>query len=99
MGELLEDDQVVLPKKEVGIKRRLVTIFVYLNDLEINQGGCTYFPKCNDLRVRPKEGMAILWSNVASDGNPDPNTIHAGEPVIGTKEVVKYGLNIWITEE
>ena len=104
LGDLLADDQVLLPRKQVSIKRRLVTIFVYLNDLKGDQGGCTYFPKCSDLRVRPKKGMAVLWSNIGSDGSPDPNTIHAGEVVHVGKDdnnnaVVKYGLNVWITEE
>jgi prolyl 4-hydroxylase len=99
LGDLLEDDQVLLPKKQVALKRRLVTIFVYLNDLEMDQGGCTYFPRCGNLRVRPRQGMAVLWSNVSMNGYPDPNTIHAGEAVIGGSDVVKYGLNVWITEE
>ena len=114
MGDLLEDDQVTLPPKDVYVKRRLVTLFVYLNSLEDDQGGCTHFPYCG-LRVRPKKGRAVLWSNVTTDGLPDPRTIHAGEPVKpssttrrvtrSTKpqqkqaDVVKYGLNIWICEE
>jgi prolyl 4-hydroxylase len=101
LGDLLEDDQVLLPRKQFGVKRRLVTIFVYLNDLEQGQGGCTHFPKCDNLRVTPKKGKAVLWSNITSDGSPDPATIHAGETVRssdGDDSVVKYGLNIWITE-
>ncbi len=98
LGDLLDDNAVLLPKKHIVLKRRLVTIFVYLNDLEMDQGGCTYFPKCDELRVRPKQGMAILWCNVGVDGYPDQNTIHAGEVVRGGKDIIKYGLNIWITE-
>lgn len=102
MGDLLEDDQVLLPRKHLVVKRRLVTLFAYLNDLTEDQGGCTYFPKCDHFRVRPKKGMAVLWSNVDRNGYPDPNTIHAGETVLSESQdtnVVKYGLNIWITEE
>ena len=80
MGDLLENDQVALPPRDVHVKRRLVTLFVYLNSLEEDQGGCTHFPYCN-LRVHPKKGRAVLWSNVTTDGLPDPRTIHAGEPV------------------
>ena len=102
MGDLLDDDTVLLPPKHFAVKRRLVTIFCYLNTIE--EGGCTYFPKCNQLRVQPKRGRAVLWSNVTTDGQPDPQTIHAGEPVIQTnggseEDVIKYGLNIWICEE
>lgn len=103
LGDLLDDDQVQLPPKHFAVKRRLVTIFVYLNDLDKGQGGCTYFPKCGNLRVTPKRGKAVLWSNITADGYPDPGTIHAGEMVkstsSGDNSVVKYGLNIWITEE
>jgi len=102
LGDLLDDDRVLLPRKQLTMKRRLVTIFVYLNDLGKDQGGCTYFPKCDDLRVRPSRGKAILWSNVSADGYPEPKTIHAGETVQsspGAKNSVKYGLNVWITEE
>ena len=45
MGDLLEDDQVILPRKQLAVKRRLVTLFCYLNSLDTKQGGCTYFPK------------------------------------------------------
>lgn len=80
MGDLMEDDQVRLPRKNLAVKRRLVTIFCYLNTLEKGAGGDTYFPMCK-LRVQPQRGRAVLWSNVTSDGQADPRTIHAGEPV------------------
>lgn len=101
LGDLLDTDEVELPRKSLMLKRRLVTLFVYLNDLQPCQGGCTYFPKCGDLRVLPKKGRAILWSNVNARGFPDSRTIHAGEPVDSPtdKTIIKYGLNIWITEE
>jgi prolyl 4-hydroxylase len=100
MGDLLADDDVSLPKKQLGVKRRLVTLFCYLNTLEKDQGGCTHFPAVN-LRVKPKKGRAVLWSNITPEGLPEPRTIHAGESVQAApgKEVVKYGLNIWICEE
>mmetsp|Transcript_17490 Transcript_17490/g.49407 ORF Transcript_17490/g.49407 Transcript_17490/m.49407 type:complete len:665 (+) Transcript_17490:3-1997(+) len=163
MGDLLDDGDVVLPPKHLAVKRRLVTVFVYLNTLEEGQGGCTYFPRCggpaskkkrqqqqnqqnqrtakdvkepqkdpamtptrcsarirdrkkkkqeheeeeakkerdaatnkpseggasktrspaeDGLRIHPKRGRAVLWSNVTKGGLPDPFTVHAGEPVI-----------------
>jgi prolyl 4-hydroxylase len=108
MGELMEDDQVTLPPKDVAVKRRLVTIFCYLNTLEEDQGGCTHFPECDHLRVRPEKGRAVIWSNVTFEGLPDPRTIHEGERVVtGTStllnknndKLIKYGLNIWVCEE
>jgi hypothetical protein len=82
MGILLDDDTVLLPHKDFLYKRRLVTIFCYLNSLEQQHGGATYFPQCNHLRVTPQRGRAVLWSNVTADGQPDARTIHAGEVVL-----------------
>jgi prolyl 4-hydroxylase len=99
MGDLLENDSVLLPKKNIHVKRRLVTLFIYLNSLEKEQGGCTYFPKCN-IRVQPQRGRLVIWSNTTKEGLPEPRTIHAGEPVRSEDEnFIKYGLNIWICEE
>jgi prolyl 4-hydroxylase len=86
---------VHLPPRQIWCKRRLVTLFCYLN--AVPQGGATHFPACaSDLRVQPHPGRAVLFANILPSGLPDPRTIHAGEPVlVGTK----YGLNIWICEE
>ena len=66
-------------------KTIVLTIFCYLNSLNDDEGGCTYFPKCGDLRVKPKRGRAVLWCNITQDGQPDSRTIHAGEAVIAKK--------------
>jgi len=100
MGDLIDNDQVKLPKKHVVVKRRVLTLFFYLNTLTDDQGGCTHFPKCNNLRVQPKRGRVVIWSNVTADGLPDSRTIHEGEPVNSDeKDFAKYGLNLWICEE
>lgn len=93
MGDLHDDGMVELPPRHALYKRRLVTIFCYLND--VDEGGATYFPCC-DLRVRPKAGRAVVFSNILGNGQIDARTIHAGEPVTNG---VKYGLNIWFCEE
>jgi prolyl 4-hydroxylase len=94
LGEVDEDGRVILPGTHDGCKRRLVTIFIYLNELEKDAGGCTHFPS-SGLRVIPKRGMAVVWSNINKQLRPDSRTIHEGEPVTsGTK----YGLNAWIME-
>lgn len=106
MGDFNEDTlEVELPKKNVLVKRRIATIFCYLNDLPSGAGGCTFFPACGNLRVQPKKGRAVVFSNVTQDGMPDKRLIHAGETVIGEGYVLdkepptKYGLNIWICEK
>jgi prolyl 4-hydroxylase len=82
--------------------QRLVTLFVYLNDLPDDEtGGGTHFPKAK-ITVRPELGAAALWYNMVTNGRDilgvhrppveDPTTLHGGEPVVKS---TKYGLNIW----
>lgn len=40
----------------------------------------------NGLRIFPVAGRAVAFSNVLSSGVPDPRTIHAGEPVIVSRD-------------
>jgi prolyl 4-hydroxylase len=96
LGSLFDDGSVELPPRQPWTRRRLVTIFCYINDLEA-EGGCTHFPACGDLRVRPKRGRAVVFCNIFENGMPDPSTIHEGEPVTG--DTIKLGLNIWCCEE
>lgn len=92
LGILYDDGSVELPPRNHWTRRRIATIFCYLNDSD----GCTYFPLLNNgLRVTPKRGRAVLFCNILQNGMPDPKTIHAGEPPnVG----MKYGLNIWACE-
>jgi prolyl 4-hydroxylase len=90
LGILYDDGSVELPPKNHWSKRRMVTIFVYLNASD----GCTSFPAL-DLKVTPKCGRAVLFCNILQNGMPDPRTVHAGEP---PQSGVKYGLNIWACE-
>ena len=79
LGNLNDDNSVELPPKLPCCKRRLATIFCYLNTLEDNTGGCTYFPACDDLRVVPQRGKAVVFCNILANGLPDPRTVHGGE--------------------
>ncbi len=70
---------------------RILTVFLYLNDVE--EGGETEFTFL-DLRVTPKVGRALLWPNVL-DKDPhqgDPRTEHQA---LAVKMGVKYGANAW----
>ena len=99
LGEYNEEQKrVKLPPRIWYAKRRLVTLFCYLNSVgddftnvtrentnnaETNlTGGATYFPSAHQLRVQPQAGRAVLFCNVLENGQPDVRTIHAGEPVI-----------------
>ena len=77
--------------------QRMVTIFVYLNDLPPEEtGGGTKFHVLGKT-IRPKLGTGALWYNMVRDPTTsqpvtDPTTLHSGEPL---DKAVKYGLNVW----
>ena len=74
-------------------KDRPKTALVYLNDGFI--GGETEFPKLNMI-IKPETGKLVIWDNTLEDGSGDPDSLHAGLPVIaGTK----YIAVIWIRGE
>lgn len=74
-------------------KYRPKTALIYLNDGFT--GGETEFPKLNTI-IKPETGKLIIWDNALEDGSEDPNSLHAGLPVItGTKYI---GV-IWIRRE
>ena len=72
--------------------QRIKTFLIYLNDDYI--GGETEFVNI-DLRARGAKGEGLVFHNVASDGVPDPKTIHAGRPVTGG---VKWLSTMWIRD-
>jgi prolyl 4-hydroxylase len=51
------------------------------------EGGATRFTKV-DYAVEPKIGMALIWNNLNADGSPNPQTMHAGEPVTRGHKIV-----------
>jgi prolyl 4-hydroxylase len=77
-------------KRQSGI--RLITVFLYLNDVE--EGGGTDFPGVS-ITVQPKRGRALIWPNILDQNldTADGRTIHQALPVI---KGVKYGANAWI---
>jgi prolyl 4-hydroxylase len=71
---------------------RMITVFLYLNDVE--EGGGTDFPELG-LTVQPKRGRVVIWPSVL-DKDPDEKddrTEHQALPVI---KGVKYGANAWV---
>ena len=108
LGDLDEDTgNVSLPPRNAFTKRRIATIFCYINDVPEGTGGETFFPNAKNadggrgLAVLPKRGSAVVFSNVKLSPNglsfiPDPYTIHEGRPIT---QGTKYGLNIWICED
>lgn len=72
---------------------RLCTMLIYLNDLEENQGGATYFRDLN-VAIRPKLGRAVCWTNTNPDGSLHTETAHAALPTEGDK-TEKWVIQIW----
>src|SRR5690606_31713770 len=72
--------------------QRTHTVFVYLGD--VGRGGETDFPDLG-VRISPKRGRAVMFSNIDADGRPDPRSLHAGMPVI---EGEKWLGTLWLRE-
>ena len=47
-------------------------------------------------QVRPCSGTALLFCNVAADGEPDPRVCHRACPVPPGHH--KFGCNVWIAD-
>jgi prolyl 4-hydroxylase len=91
-------------KRPQGV--RILTVFLYLNDVE--EGGGTNFPKLknkelevDDLKgitVQPKVGRVVIWPSVL-DVDPhrkDHRTEHQALPVL---KGIKYGANAWVHQK
>ena len=83
-----------------------MTVFAYLEDTRCSDGKCggaTSFLKLKDgennpLRVYPKKGSAVMWSNRTFNGGLNAETLHSGEPVT-CKDAHKVGLNAWFRDK
>ncbi|WP_439102444.1 prolyl hydroxylase family protein [Congregibacter sp.] len=66
--------------------QRTWTFMIYLNKPEL--GGGTHFSKISKT-IMPEQGLAICWNNLLANGEPNPNTLHAGLPVeAGSKFII-----------
>jgi prolyl 4-hydroxylase len=72
---------------------RLCTMLIYLNSLDENQGGATYFRDLNTA-VKPTAGRAVCWTNMNPDGSPHLETMHAALPPVG-KNTEKWVIQLW----
>ena len=60
--------------------QRLYSTMIYLNN--VAEGGATVFPKIG-VKVEPTPGRLLMFAvTVPGSAEPDPQAIHAGEPVI-----------------
>ena len=65
--------------------QRTWTFMIYLNNVE--GGGTTDFVNLGE-KIIPKEGMAVIWSNLDNKGNVDHDTKHCGTPVTKGKKFI-----------
>ena len=88
--DYLPPDAVARHRPQAG--NRMRTICVYLNQVEA--GGETVFPHA-DITVAPVPGRAIVFDNLDADGQPDPDSLHAGLPVTAGE---KWLATLWLRE-
>eukprot|EP00930_Biecheleria_cincta_P072583 TRINITY_DN59962_c0_g1_i1.p1 TRINITY_DN59962_c0_g1~~TRINITY_DN59962_c0_g1_i1.p1 ORF type:complete len:466 (-),score=84.70 TRINITY_DN59962_c0_g1_i1:241-1638(-) len=71
------------------------TVFLYLNDLPADDGGETLFPKLG-IKIVPKRGCAVIWSNILGPQQEDRRLVHQGLP---PKSGIKYGVNCFFNDK
>lgn len=73
--------------------QRTWTFMIYLNDVE--EGGETYFKHLN-LKIKPKQGMAVFWNNLFPFGWENYKTMHeALPPISGEKYIITKWFRSW----
>ena len=72
---------------------RIVTWYMYLSDVEA--GGETQFPNI-PVKVQPKKGRVLVWSNVL-DQDPEEEDLLARHEALPVVEGLKYGATAWFS--
>lgn len=72
--------------------QRIYSCLFYLND--DFKGGETHFPKINQ-KIKPELGKLVIWKNLNDDLTINPNSLHAGLPVIKGE---KWICIVWVRE-
>jgi prolyl 4-hydroxylase len=80
------ENETYWPAMKAQGGQRTWTAMIYLNDVE--EGGATWFPQAG-IKVAPRRGLLLAWSNMNADGSPNLQTLHEGMPVLaGTKYII-----------
>jgi prolyl 4-hydroxylase len=88
-GQFYKSHQDALDKEDAVTGQRIATVLIYLNN--VNSGGGTFFNNLN-LRVKPKEGDAIVFLPAKIDGSMDTRLLHTAEDASDTKWVSQ----VWV---
>ena len=78
-------------------EQRAFTVLLLGSTLRPEEGGATRFPHLG-LQVSPRRGDAIVWANVDGDGQPNPRSLHEGQPPVGD-DVEKIAVNVWVADK
>ena len=70
---------------------RILTVFIYLNDVE--EGGGTMFDEL-ELTVMPKRGRVLIWPSVYND-DPLKKDWRTEHQALKVERGIKYGANAW----
>ena len=76
--------------KEYTNKRKY-SVIIYLNSLNEEDGGGTYFPFYKQMII-PEEGTLIYFDNVFDDNSDNFLTLHESQPL---KKKYKYIITVW----
>jgi len=79
-----------------GGEQRLQTLLVFMSDVpEKDGGGHLHFPSLG-LRILPRAGSAVLWSNVKpGSSQPNPDSLHEGMAPLASGKVA---MNVWVVD-
>lgn len=95
-----------------GYKNRMVTVFWYLSDVGVEDGGSTHFPRAGGLRhptnnrgceidkglhVYPSRGRGMMFYDLLPDGWGDPYSMHTACPI--KNGATKWAANKWVRNE
>lgn len=80
-----------------NIGNRILTVLVYLNDVE--EGGETGFDNLSfygsTVKISAKKGRMVVFYNLNKDGTINIETRHAGLPILKGE---KWAFNLWLRE-
>lgn len=88
--DYLTTSALAADRPQAGNRRR--TICAYL--CPTAAGGATGFP-LQGIEVAPAPGRAVVFDNLAADGTPEPDSQHAGTPVV---EGEKWLATLWLRQ-
>lgn len=74
------------------INKRKYSVIIYLNTLEHDDGGATFFPFYKQ-RIIPEEGTLIYFDNVFDDNSDNFLTLHESQDIKKNKD--KYIITVW----